>query len=228
MKFFRSACATEIEKPSQPRTQRSRFVLLGSMTLWLLIVGIGLSVLWNYENTPGASASPPALWPADSKIQRAPAHATLVILVHPHCPCTRATLGELAEIMAHCQGRLTAYVLFLKPAGFADDWEKTDLWQSAAGIPGVKLMVDVDGAEASRFHSQTSGQTILYDVDGRLMFTGGITASRGHLGDNDGQNAIVSLVNTGLAGRTETSVFGCPLFDDNSECRKTKDKNNEY
>src|SRR5947209_5955612 len=217
MKFFRSACATEIDRPSQLRTKRGRLVLLVSMMLWLLIVGIGLSVLWNYESTPGASANPPALWPVESKIQRAPAHDTLVILVHPHCPCTRATIGELAELMAHCQGRLTAYVLFLKPEGFVDDWEKTDLWQSAASIPGVNVMVDDDGGEASRFNSQTSGQTILYDDEGRLMFSGGITASRGHLGDNDGESAIVSLVNKGSAVRTETSVFGCPLFDKNSE-----------
>jgi hypothetical protein len=150
------------------------------------------------------------------------------MLVHPHCPCTRATIGELAELMAHCQGRLTAYVLFLKPAGFSDDWEKTDLWQSAASIPGVNVIVDDDGAEARRFHSATSGQTILYDAEGHLLFSGGITASRGHAGDNDGQSAIISLVNDGAASRTVTSVFGCPLFDANSDCRRSKDESNKY
>jgi hypothetical protein len=196
--------------------------------LWLLAVSFGILILWNYENTPGTSANPPALWPTDSQIQRATAHATLVMLVHPHCPCTRATIGELAELMAHCQGRLTAYVLFLKPAGFSDDWEKTDLWQSAASIPGVNVIVDDDGAEARRFHSATSGQTILYDAEGHLLFSGGITASRGHAGDNDGQSAIISLVNDGAASRTVTSVFGCPLFDANSDCRRSKDESNKF
>ena len=198
------------------------------MTLWLLVVGGGLSVLWGYENTPGVAASPPPMWPVESQIQRAADGDTLVMLVHPHCPCTRATLGELASIMAHCQGRLKAYVLFLKPTGFSDDWEKTDLWQSAASIPGVYALVDDGGAQANRFHAATSGQTILYDKDGHLIFSGGITASRGHSGDNAGRSAIVSLVNGGSAESAETFVYGCPLFNANSECRKSKDERNNY
>ena len=130
--------------------------------------------------------------------------------------------------MAHSQGRLTAYVLFVKPAGFSDEWETTDLWQSAASIPGVTVVIDEEGAEANRFHAATSGQTVLYDAGGRLLFSGGITASRGHYGDNAGQSAIVSLVNSGAADLTETSVFGCPLFDPSSECPMPKDEKQKH
>jgi hypothetical protein len=128
--------------------------------------------------------------------------------------------------MAHTQGRLTAYVLFLKPEGFSDDWEKTDLWQSARSIPGVTTVVDDDGNEAQHFHSATSGQTMLYDADGRLLFSGGITGSRGHYGDNAGLSAIESLVNTGTAERSESFVFGCPLFNESSECQGSKHESN--
>jgi hypothetical protein len=184
-------------------------------------------ILWGYENRPGVSAEAPLLWPAESRIQRATDRATLVMLAHPHCPCTRASIGELASLMAHSQGRLNAYVLFLKPEGFTEEWEKTDLWESAVMIPGVTAMIDDGGAEARRFHAATSGQTILYGADGRLLFTGGITGSRGHAGDNAGRSSIVSLVNAGTAERTETFVFGCPLFDANSECRESKHERNE-
>lgn len=201
--------------------------MLTSITLWLLVVGIGLSILLGYENTPGKAAQPLASWPTDSQIQRAPGLATLVMLVHPHCPCSRASIGELALLMAHNQGRLAAYVLFLKPDGFAEDWEKTDLWQSAADIPGVQPLVDFEGVEARRFNSKTSGQTILYDAEGRLLFNGGITIARGHAGDNAGRSAIVSLLNAGRAEQTETPVFGCPLFDDNSDCRKPNHESNK-
>lgn len=226
MKLFKSACATETEALCPPRSRRG-LVLLTSITLWLLIVGIGLSVLLSYENTPGIAAKPLASWPADSQIQRAPGRATLVMLVHPHCPCSRASINELALLMAQSQGRLAAYVLFLKLAGFSEGWEKTDLWQSAAGIPGVKPIVDDDGVEARRFHATTSGQTVLYDAEGRLLFSGGITIARGHAGDNAGRSAIVSLVNAKLAEQTETPVFGCPLFDDNSDCRKPNHERNK-
>lgn len=220
--------AKEIEAHSPRRRRGIRWILLASAVLWLVAVSGGLWILWGYENTPGVSAKPPMLWPADSRIERSQQRATLIMMVHPHCPCTRATMSELAEIMAHAQGRLNAYVLFLKPAGFSDDWEKTDLWQSAASIPGVSVMIDDDGVEARRFNSSTSGQAMLYDAKGHLLFSGGITGSRGHSGDNAGQSAIVSFVNAGAADRTETFVFGCPLFDKNSECKDPAHGNNEH
>lgn len=218
---------TPVEERQVPRFGRARVLLLGSIS-WLWVIGFGLWILWGYENTPGTAAQPPHQWPADSNISAARDHATLVVLAHPHCPCTRATIGELASIMAHSQGRLTAYVLFLKPAGFSEEWEKSDLWQSAASIPGVTVVIDDQGAEAKRFHAATSGQTLLYDAGGRLLFSGGITGSRGHSGDNAGRSAIISFVNSGAAERTESFVFGCPLFDPNSECRMPKDEKHKH
>jgi hypothetical protein len=229
MKFnFKLTRVKEHEMQARPLTMRSRLVFLTSITLWLLTISCGLWVLWDYENTPGVGAEPLSRWPIDSRIQRAPDRATLVMLAHPHCPCTRASIGELSLLMAHSQGRLTAYVLFLKPTGFSEDWEKTDLWQSAASIPGVNVMIDDDGIEARRFHSATSGQAILYDAGGRLLFSGGITGSRGHAGDNAGRSAIESLVNTGMADQTETFVFGCPLFNANSECQGSKNESHQH
>ena len=211
-----------------PRAKKARVLLLAGAISWLLAICFGLWILWGYENTPGKAAEPPKQWPADSKIQPARDHATLIVLAHPHCPCTRATIGELASIMAHSQGRLTAYVLFVKPAGFPDDWDKSDLWQSAGSIPGVTVVIDDEGAEADRFDAATSGQCLLYDAGGRLLFSGGITDSRGHYGDNAGQSAIVSFVNSGAAERTESVVFGCPLFDPKSECRMPKDEKHKH
>jgi hypothetical protein len=124
--------------------------------------------------------------------------------------------------MAQTQGRLTAYVLFLKPAGSPDDWEKSDLWQSAAGIPDVTVVLDDNGDEARRFHALTSGQTVVYDRAGRLLFSGGITRSRGHSGDNQGRSAIVSILNAEQVDQTETAVFGCPLNNPGSECLEEK------
>jgi hypothetical protein len=185
-----------------------------------LTIAVGLGLLWAYKNEPGPKADAPAQWPPDSRINLATDRATLIMTAHPHCPCTRASIGELARLMAQAQGRATAYVLFLKPEGSSDDWEKTDLWQSAASIPDVRVMVDESGAEAHRFHAMTSGQTALYDFRGHLLFSGGITGSRGHSGDNAGRDAIVSILNTGEAEASETFAFGCPLFNTESECQR--------
>jgi hypothetical protein len=203
--------------------KKSKVVLIASAVLWVFAVSAGLWIMWSYENSPGTAASPPARWPTDSRIPRVSDGATLIMMAHPHCPCTRSSVGELALLMAQAQGRVTAYVLLLKPKNMPENWEKTDLWNSAEGIPGVHVLPDEDGIEAERFHAATSGQTLVYDKDGRLLFSGGITSARGHSGDNAGRSAIVSLLMKGEAERTETLVFGCPLFDPSSECRTGKE-----
>jgi len=117
--------------------------------------------------------------------------------------------------MAHSQGQVNASAVFVKPTGF-EGWEKTDFWSSAADIPGVKLSVDENAVEAKLFQSETSGQIALYSAQGKLLFSGGITGSRGHSGDNDGRTAIQSLLAGDKAARMKTPVFGCPLVKDDS------------
>jgi hypothetical protein len=179
--------------------------------VWLIVVAGGVYAMLTYENTPGRAGDPPATWPAQSGIPRTAGLPTIVVIGHPKCPCTRATIGELAVLVARLQNRATAVVVLVRPRGAPANWDDTDLKRSAAEIPGVTVMSDLDEVEADRFQAQASGQTMLYDKDGRLLFSGGITASRGHSGDNAGRSSIVSLVNYGTAEQTRTPVFGCAL-----------------
>jgi hypothetical protein len=173
-------------------SRKSKVLLSLGIAGWLFAIGVGLRLILVYENTPGMRAASSEVWPADSEIPRTPGLPTLITMVHPHCPCSRASVGELALLMAKAQGLANVNVVFVKPKDFPEDWEKTDLWTNASMIPGVTVSVDYEGVEARRFGSRTSGQIMLYDADGQLLFSGGITAARGHSGDNDGRNAILS------------------------------------
>jgi hypothetical protein len=205
------------------RFKKNKIILAVAGALWLSMVCAGIGLLWNYEGTPGvAAAATPGRWPADSRVKPAADRATLVMLAHPHCPCTRASIGELSRLMTQAQGRVTAYVLFVKPPGFSDGWVQSELWASAAAIPGVTPVLDDDGVEAARFHAATSGQAVLYDAAGNLLFSGGITSARGHEGDNAGRAAIVSLLTSDKAVEHDTPVYGCPLFARN-ECPAGKE-----
>ena len=180
--------------------------------VWIAAVCFGLRSLLSYESTPGRVGAVPQSWP-HSQIERANDRPTLVMLAHPRCPCTRASMGELAQIMAAVQGKVRAYVLFFTPRHSGSDWEDSDLRRSAAAIPGVTVLSDVEGEEAQRFGAETSGHTLLFGADGRLLFSGGITGSRGHAGGNDGESAIISLISHHGAARARTFVFGCSLVD---------------
>jgi hypothetical protein len=180
--------------------------------VWLVGAVAGLWVLWAYENRAGEGAKSPAQWPTETRLARAAGQPTLVLLAHPQCTCTRASLAELAEVLGRAHTPPKTYVLFLKPSQFMDGWEKTDLWRSASALPNATIVRDDDGREAEHFGAVTSGQTLLYDAQGNLIFSGGITSARGHAGDNAGRAALIALLDHKAPSRRATSVFGCSLF----------------
>jgi hypothetical protein len=115
-------------------------------------------------------------------------------------------------MMATTANQLSVVIIFALPSGVPAGWEKGDLWNAAARLPGVRVVLDKNGVETRRFRVKGSGHTLLYAPSGRLLFGGGITPSRGHEGDNPGQSAIISLVQTGHASISQTPVFGCSLL----------------
>jgi hypothetical protein len=179
--------------------------------LWLFAVGAGFALMVNYQNADGSVGRIPERWPEGSELALDASRDTLIMFAHPRCPCTRASMEELNRLLARSGGKATTHVVFFKPKGFSEDWAKTDLWRSAAAIPGVTVHEDLDGAQAHLFGAETSGQVLLYNPHGQLLFRGGITGSRGHAGDNTGEDEVVSL----LAGRetrqSPTQVYGCSL-----------------
>jgi hypothetical protein len=196
---------------SRPR-RRALWALFA--LLWGGAVSAGLASLAAYDNQPGAAAAPPPRWPTATRLALAADRPTLVMLAHPRCSCTRASVGELAEIVARAPQRAKVYAVFVKPGRVVAgaDWERTDLWRQAAAIPGVTVIRDDDGYEAGLFRAETSGQTFLYAPDGALAFTGGTTGARGHAGDNAGRAALLALLRRESPGQRATPVFGCSLF----------------
>jgi hypothetical protein len=149
--------------------------------LWMYAIAIGFRMMWTYELTPGVETSAPIDWPTASTIPPSTKQATLLVFAHPHCPCTRASLSELSVLLSSVYGQLDAYVLFLTPATQERAWTGTDLRHLATSIPGVQVVKDTDGREVRLFGSTTSGHVLLYDTDGHLRFSGGITANWTHI-----------------------------------------------
>lgn len=187
--------------------------VLSLTMVWLAAVVTGMGLIAYHANSPGTTGVIPANWPVQSRIQLDASRPTLIMFAHPRCPCTRASLGELEQLMADCQGRLSAQVWFIKPSGTMEDWTNTDLARQAAAIPGVRVYCDTAAIESQRFHAETSGQTVLYDQNGRLLFQGGITMARGHAGDNPGRSAVEILLAQKNTDQVQAPVFGCALFE---------------
>jgi hypothetical protein len=196
---------------SRSRSLSANWLAVVGITVWLGCVAGGLKTLYDYQIRPGQSAESPARMPRSTAVKAEPARLTLVMFLHPHCPCSRASLGNLEQILSRSQGRMAAYVVFCVPRSGGEGWTSTDLCRSAAKMHGVNVVYDVGGAEARRFGAKTSGQVLLYAPDGRLSFSGGITAGRSHFGDNAGSDAILSVLRAERPQWRSTPVFGCAL-----------------
>lgn len=178
---------------------------------WLGSCLLGGWLLLSYAAAPGRAATAPAHWP-ESALPRAPGRSSLVLFAHPHCPCTRATLDNLAWVLTRAGRGVDARVLVYAPSGMPAGWERAALWRQAESIPGVRVSADRDGALARTFGAATSGQALLYGEDGRLLYRGGLTGARGHAGDNAGRQAVLALARGEGAPRDEGPVFGCALL----------------
>ena len=182
-----------------------------AVVLWSSLIALGARHLLAYEMEPGPAAATPSYWPKGLEIARPTGLPKLVMFAHPQCPCTAASLGELALLMAQCEGRVDAHVIFFAPES-PTDWRTSRLRKEAGAIRGVSVDDDREGETAARFGVSTSGHTLLFNRDGVCVFSGGMTAARGHAGDNTGRAALTSLLSGRVPRVTETPVYGCSIF----------------
>ncbi len=184
---------------------------------WLVATVGALGAMSEYASRPGAAAHAPATWPEASRLPRSRTQATLVMVAHSRCACTRASLHELERLMARSGDSMTAFVVFVGPR---ETLGLLDVRDTARAIPNVRVFEDE--SEARLFGAATSGQVLLYDEAGALVFRGGITPARGHEGISVGGEAVRRFATARSAPRPEalatdapaaSDVFGCALFD---------------
>ena len=182
--------------------------------MWIAVVAGGVFALAKHSATPGRPAGSQAGPLAPVVSEAASGQMTLVMFVHPQCPCSAASVEELSQLMARCGPRVNASVVVFQSTDESEAWNHSTIWARASGITGVNVRPDPDGAVAKQAGARTSGQVFLYGTDGALLFSGGITGSRGHVGNNDGLDALTELV---LGERSPGPwhatgpVFGCAL-----------------
>ena len=179
---------------------------------WAALAMCGESYVLRYQRQPGERGSSPDHWPRASGLQMGK-ELTLVMFLHPHCPCSKASITQLEKVMKAGGGAITAWVVFTKPVGAEPGWEQSELGKSAESIPDVLLYVDDVAVETRLFGPVTSGHVLVYDPAGRLVFSGGLTPGRGEAGASASVDRLLQAVQGGAEQSVQTPVFGCPLLD---------------
>ena len=121
--------------------------------------------------------------------------------------------------MADARGSLDTFVVFVAPQEGGSAHDLLDTRDAARAIPDVRVIEDE--SEAHVFGAATSGQVLLYDEAGKLVFRGGITPARGHEGDSAGGEVVRRFLSARSGRRAAdrsvsphaSDVFGCALFD---------------
>lgn len=198
----------------------SRALVRGAVAgLWLGALALGLLAFMRVDSTAGAAGLVPASWPDTAPLHLASDRATIVATLHPHCPCSAASLETLAAIVTHAPVQAPrVYLLFFADPAKPDDWVDAALWRRAAALPFVRVR-DAGGQLGVRFGALTSGAVVVYHPDGRRGYAGGLTPSRGTGVAPDRIAALAARVfaPSAVAGATSASqpavgaVYGCPL-----------------
>lgn len=186
-------------------------ILLVVYFVWICLLLAGHLVLFEYELTPSPLTNSKRVFPYQSAVHLARGRNNIIAFIHPACPCSRATVEEFHNLMQEGDKDSVGTVVFFMPPAMESEWSLLPIIQSVKRIRNVTVDYDTDGSEAELFGVTTSGHILIYDNRGVLQFSGGITGSRGHTGDNHFfQLARQAIVNK-KAKYAATPVFGCAL-----------------
>ncbi len=186
------------------QTHRYLFAVVG---LWLTIMVLGFRQLHSYGSTAGGAGAAPQQIAVGTLAPMAHDGPRLVFFAHPHCPCTRASLVELAVILELSQQDVAAEVHFVRPPGVPAGWEKTASWDAAARLPGVRVFCDEGGV----WERRPLDTQFFMTMKASYCFAE-VSPARGQAGDSTGRRAILALL-AGKAAPAESMVFGCPLLN---------------
>ena len=177
---------------------------------WLIAIAAGTAWSVAYSQAPGAAGTAPSTWPGGDAVGRTGGKPTLVLALHPACPCSQATLEQIDRLTTSHPGAFDVVVLF---AGYDGLPRGADvLGPVLAQHRNIRRVDDRDAAIARRFGALTSGHAVLYDEAGRLRFSGGLTRARGEAGDSVPLAYLRAWAQgTRPAGAATFSVFGCAL-----------------
>ena len=196
------------------RTFQLKPVWVFGILAWLALIACSYAWLLRYSFASGKTSVAPRTVPADLGLPPHLAKPQLLLALHPRCPCSRATVNELAKVLSRAPNASEVTVLMYKPPNEPDSWFEGALLDACRRMH-CQVRSDPGGRLATSLGSLTSGGVVLYDADGKLRYQGGITSSRGHEGYNAGEQAIIEILQGRRDSHASMPVFGCPIQQPN-------------
>lgn len=192
--------------PAKDAATRLGLVRL-ALLVWIALVAAGFARLVVYQQSPGADIVPAEISEPNPECET----WTLLVGVHPRCPCTQATVNELEHLLRRYPASLDCQVMIYHPEKRGQEWLALPMVNQLRILPQVTLRGDSEGRELAALGIETSGGVRLFDPTGKLRFHGGITPSRGHRGVNMGSEIIETLLRGEPTNLDHAHVYGCRI-----------------
>lgn len=183
-------------------------LLVAAAALWLGAIGVGGFAMLNHAYSAGPAVEVDEQWPAGDTIPWTRSSPVVVMMVHPNCPCSVASMEQLDRLLAASPGRVEAFAVFRSST---TPNQRGAVRRHAERIPGLRVIDDVNGRVASLFDARTSGETFMFGTDGALLFHGGLTPSRGHAGAGTGHDALLAILHGRTPAVSSAPAFGCSI-----------------
>ncbi|UUO05231.1 hypothetical protein M4951_17835 [Blastopirellula sp. J2-11] len=188
-------------------------------TLSAIFVGWGVAICaawWSmtaYSYQIDGEAQSIAAWPSDSNLTLADDRPTVLLFLHPRCPCSAASLTELEQAISDTPAARKPRVLVIAtvPTQYDDQWTGASNVERGKRLPNASVVFDIGGVESNKFGVASSGHVMAFASSGDLLFTGGVTESRGHAGNNVGRASLVNALTGAAFPTAKPPVFGCRL-----------------
>ena len=154
-----------------------------------------------FETTPGrASAKQPEL-------SASPNHQwTCVVIAHPHCPCTAASLKAIRSLAAGHKDEISVRTVLVSDQR---DLESPN-YRLAIAIPGGTAEWLTITHALERYDAHTSGQVFIFSSSGKLAYSGGVTPARG-IDQPRFAAQLFERIKASDGALESYPVFGCPL-----------------
>ena len=192
-----------------PRKPPSKLLpYLAVVLVWGACVLLGLLQAWTYEMTPGGSGQTPGQFPAKTELKLPGDKSSLLVFMHPKCPCSQATLEKLQELKEKVQDKLDVQVVMYYPKEKGPAFIEDSLAKGTRKL-GYAVIPDEEGTEAKRFGAQTSGHAFMFSSDKKLLFSGGLTSARGHAGPSAASENILAILSASDPSLRSAETFGC-------------------
>jgi hypothetical protein len=191
---------------------RARTVAIaGVVTLWSVLLFGGLALFSIDQSRQGTRGTIPARWPGASRIHRAAGQPTLLVFLHPNCPCSIATVHSLQRSLRALRPEARPKTVFVVRPAVRDDWRARQLLATAAETPNGSFFQDDGEKEIARFGADVSGHLLLYGPAGALLFDGGVTPERGQEAESMASDRFQQVLTGMPRSPVRTAVFGCGL-----------------